>query len=34
MIADHIKPNVAIITDVCHDSTTPMIKKEKEGHTE
>jgi hypothetical protein len=22
-----IKPNVAIVTDVCHDSTTPMIDK-------
>jgi len=31
MIADTIKPNIAIITDVTHDSTTPMIEKKKEG---
>src|SRR5690554_1106265 len=31
MIADSIKPNVAIITDVTHDTTTPMIEKKKEG---
>lgn len=31
MIARRIKPNVAIITDVTHDSTTPMINKNKEG---
>ncbi|NNG08547.1 MAG: M42 family peptidase, partial [Arenibacter sp.] len=24
MITDRIKPNIAIITDVCHDTTTPM----------
>ncbi|QAA81198.1 M42 family peptidase [Aequorivita sp. H23M31] len=34
MIADRIKPNVAIITDVTHDTTTPMIDKKKEGHAE
>jgi putative aminopeptidase FrvX len=33
MIAKTIKPNVAIITDVCHDSTTPMIDKKIEGET-
>ena len=33
MITARIKPNVAIVTDVCHDTTTPMIKKEKEGLT-
>ncbi len=33
MITQRIKPNVAIVTDVCHDTTTPMIKKEKEGLT-
>jgi putative aminopeptidase FrvX len=27
MITKTIKPNVAIVTDVCHDSTTPMIEK-------
>jgi len=31
MIARRIKPNVAIITDVTHDSTTPMINKFIEG---
>ncbi|UYQ91297.1 M42 family metallopeptidase [Chitinophaga horti] len=31
MIAKRIKPNVAIITDVTHDSTTPMINKNVEG---
>ena len=31
MIARRIKPNVAIITDVTHDSTTPMINKIIEG---
>jgi putative aminopeptidase FrvX len=30
MIADTIKPNIAIVTDVTHDTTTPMIEK-KEG---
>ena len=34
MISRRIKPNAAIITDVCHDTTTPMIDKKKEGHTE
>lgn len=31
MIARRIKPDVAIITDVTHDSTTPMINKFIEG---
>lgn len=31
MIAHHIKPNAAIITDVTHDTTTPMIKKSVQG---
>ncbi len=31
MIARRIKPDVAIITDVTHDTTTPMISKMKEG---
>lgn len=31
MIADTIKPNIAIVTDVTHDTTTPMIDKKKEG---
>lgn len=34
MIADRIKPNVAIVTDVTHDTTTPMIDKKKEGFAE
>jgi len=31
MVADTIKPNIAIVTDVTHDTTTPMIEKKKEG---
>ena len=31
MIAERIQPDVAIITDVCHDTSTPMIKKIVEG---
>jgi putative aminopeptidase FrvX len=31
MIARRIKPDIAIITDVTHDSTTPMINKMIEG---
>lgn len=31
MIARRIKPDIAIITDVTHDSTTPMINKIIEG---
>src|SRR5690606_25434350 len=27
MIANYIKPNVAIVTDVTHDTQTPMINK-------
>ena len=33
MITQTIKPNVALVTDVCHDTTTPMIDKKKEGET-
>ncbi|SDQ68477.1 M42 family metallopeptidase [Flagellimonas zhangzhouensis] len=33
MITQTIKPNVAIVTDVCHDTTTPMINKKTEGET-
>jgi putative aminopeptidase FrvX len=33
MIARRIKPNVAIITDVTHDTSTPMINKIIEGET-
>ncbi len=31
MISQRIKPNVAIITDVCHDTQTPMISKVQNG---
>ena len=31
MIAQTIKPNVAIVTDVTHDTTTPMIEVKKAG---
>jgi putative aminopeptidase FrvX len=31
MIAERIKPDVAIITDVCHDTQTPMINKIQQG---
>lgn len=34
MIAQTIKPDVAIVTDVCHDTTTPMINQKQEGLTE
>ena len=31
MIARRIKPNIAIVTDVTHDTSTPMISKNIEG---
>ncbi|MGB1518000.1 MAG: M42 family metallopeptidase [Crocinitomicaceae bacterium] len=31
MIANRIKPDVAIVTDVCHDTGTPMINKIEQG---
>lgn len=31
MIAEKIKPDVAIVTDVCHDTQTPMINKIEQG---
>jgi len=31
MIARRIKPDIAIVTDVTHDTTTPMISKAIEG---
>ena len=34
MITQTIKPNVAIVTDVCHDTTTPMINQKEQGKTE
>src|SRR6202008_3499531 len=33
MIARRIKPNIAIITDVTHDTSTPMINKMIQGDT-
>jgi putative aminopeptidase FrvX len=33
MLAETIRPNVAIVTDVCHDTSTPMINKVLEGDT-
>ncbi len=33
MITQTIKPDVAIVTDVCHDTTTPMIEKKTQGET-
>ena len=33
MIVESIKPDVAIVTDVCHDTGTPMIDKIKQGDT-
>ena len=33
MIVEQIKPNVAIVTDVCHDTGTPMLDKIKQGDT-
>jgi len=33
MITQTIKPNVALVTDVCHDTTTPMINQKQEGLT-
>jgi putative aminopeptidase FrvX len=32
MIAERIQPDAAIVTDVTHDTTTPMIDKKKQGH--
>lgn len=31
MIAQKIKPDVAIVTDVCHDTQTPMVNKIENG---
>ena len=31
MVAERIQPNVAIVTDVCHDTNTPMINKIQQG---
>ncbi len=34
MITETIKPNVAIVTDVTHDTTTPMIDQKIQGQAE
>ncbi|MBD3891083.1 M42 family metallopeptidase [Olleya marilimosa] len=34
MITETIKPNVAIVTDVTHDTSTPMIDMKVQGHVE
>lgn len=34
MITKTIQPNIAIVTDVCHDTTTPMIEKKIEGEVQ
>jgi len=34
MITNTIKPNVAIVTDVTHDTTTPMIDQKVQGKVE
>jgi len=34
MITQRIQPDVAIVTDVTHDTTTPMIDQKKEGDLE
>ena len=31
MIVRKINPNIAIVTDVCHDTSTPMIDKKEHG---
>lgn len=31
MIAERIRPDIAIVTDVCHDTNTPMIDKIQQG---
>ncbi len=34
MIAETINPDVAIITDVCHDTSTPMVDEKVQGDTQ
>lgn len=34
MVTQTIQPDVAIVTDVCHDTSTPMIEKKIEGDTQ
>lgn len=33
MITQRLNPDIAIVTDVCHDTSTPMINKKVEGQT-
>ena len=33
MITQTLQPDLAIVTDVCHDTTTPMINKKEQGYT-
>lgn len=33
MISRRLKPNVAIVTDVCHDTHSPMYNKKEQGDT-
>ncbi len=33
MIANRLNPDVAIVTDVCHDTTAPMYNKKRQGDT-
>ncbi len=33
MVSRRIKPNVAIVTDVCHDTHSPMYNKKEQGDT-
>lgn len=33
MITERLQPDLAIVTDVCHDTTTPMINKKEQGFT-
>jgi len=34
MVANTIKPDVAIVTDVCHDTSTPLVDAKKQGDTQ
>ena len=34
MITQTIKPDVALVTDVCHDTSTPMINQKEQGSIE
>lgn len=33
MITETLNPDLAIVTDVCHDTTTPMINQKEQGYT-